>query len=192
MPRSRGRESIPSVEGKPSRSRSSRSWPPRRRHRVPELPEVETIARDLRRHLPGRTVRKVELSGLPLRMARPVDRRRLERAAVGARVDAIRRHGKYLIVDLSSGHALLVHLGMSGRLALEAASAPRARHTHAVFALDGGEELRFVDPRRFGFLAAYPSAALGDSPELRLLGPDPLEPAFTPDVLRAALRATKG
>ena len=159
---------------------------------MPELPEVETIARDLRTRLPGRTIHGVELSSLPLRMARPVDRRRLTRAAVGARVEAVRRRGKYLILDLSSAHALLVHLGMSGRLALEADGTERAAHTHAVFVLDHDEELRFVDPRRFGLIAAYPAAALAGSPELRVLGPDPLEAAFTPALLRNALGATKG
>lgn len=159
---------------------------------MPELPEVETIARDLRGRLPGCVIERVWLSGKPLRLARPVDRRRIERAALGARIDAVRRRGKYLILDLSSGHALLIHLGMSGRLALERSAAPRQPHTHCVLALAGGHDLRFVDPRRFGLLTAYPGAALASSPELRALGPDPLTSEFTPAVLLAALRDTRG
>lgn len=178
--------------GEPRGPTGPRLDAPRRaryRTRVPELPEVETVARSLRR-LVGRTVARVETSGLPLRA--PVDRRRLRRACEGARVEAVRRVGKYLLLELSRGDVLLAHLGMSGRLLLARDGAPRAAHTHAVFTLDGGGELRFVDPRRFGVLVAYRRDALGKSRELAALGPDPLTGEFTVEALAGSLAASRG
>ena len=156
---------------------------------MPELPEVEMVVRTLRPRLVGERIRAVETSGLPLRA--PVDRKALERACVGARVEGVRRIGKYWIVDLSSKHVVLGHLGMTGRLVFADEDAPRAPHTHAVFHLRKGLELRYVDPRRFGVLRAYAAADAAASPELSVLGVDPLEPAFTVDYLAEALRKSK-
>lgn len=156
---------------------------------MPELPEVEMVVRTLRPRLVGERIVAVETSGLPLR--RPIDRKRLARACVGARVDGVRRLGKYWLVDLSSRHVLVGHLGMTGRLLVCDGDAPRAAHTHAVFRLQKGRELRYVDPRRFGVLRAYPAAEASASPELALLGVDPLDPAFTVAHLAAALAATR-
>ena len=153
---------------------------------MPELPEVETVARSLRPRIVGRTISAVWTSGLPLR--RPVDRAGLRRACAGARVELVERRGKFLVLALSSGRALVCHLGMTGRLLVEPPGRPRAPHTHAVFALGAGaDELRYVDPRRFGHLVALPTAALDDSDELGGLGVDPLSAAFTAAALRQAL-----
>src|SRR5438874_12083767 len=115
---------------------------------MPELPEVEMVVRTLRPRLVGERIAAVETSGLPLR--RPIDRKMLERACVGARVEAVRRVGKYWLIDLSSQHVLLGHLGMTGRLLFAGAGEPRAPHTHAIFRLNKGLELRYVDPPPFG------------------------------------------
>ncbi len=151
------------------------------------------VVRTLRPRLVGERIRAVETSGLPLR--RPIDRKTLERACVGARVDGVRRVGKYWLIDLDnqrSGHYVLVgHLGMSGRLLFADAGEPRPPHTHAVFQLGRGLELRYVDPRRFGVLRAYTDAEAAGSPELAVLGVDPLDAAFTVDYLAAALAASK-
>ncbi len=139
---------------------------------MPELPEVETIVRSLRPRLVGIRMTSVWTSGLALRLGRPVDRGALERCCRGARIEGVRRIGKYIVIDLAGARILLVHLGMSGRLRLAVADAPREKHTHAVWGLSGGGELRFVDARRFGLVrGADSSAAL---PELGRLGPDPL------------------
>jgi formamidopyrimidine-DNA glycosylase len=160
---------------------------------VPELPEVETVARDLRERLRGRRVTRLECSGLPLRMNKPVPRQRIERAAVGASVRDVWRRAKYIIVAFSSNQALLVHLGMSGRFEVLPVSEPRRPHTHLVFTFGGGEELRFTDPRRFGMVTAYPLGSLDASEELRDLGPDPLDAAaFTPESLADSLKGTQG
>jgi formamidopyrimidine-DNA glycosylase len=156
---------------------------------MPELPEVEMVVRTLRPRLVGERIRAVETSGLPLR--RPIDRKMLTRACVGARVEAVRRVGKYWLIDLSSGHVLLGHLGMTGRLVFAGESEPRAPHTHAVFGLRKGLELRYVDPRRFGVLCAYAAAEAPTSPELAVLGVDPFDAAFTVRYLAEKLAASK-
>jgi formamidopyrimidine-DNA glycosylase len=108
---------------------------------------------------------------------------------MAARITAVRRKGKYILIDLDRGQAgILVHLGMSGRLRVQAATEPRAPHTHVVWSLAGGDELRFVDPRRFGWVAA--SQNVDALPEVAGLGPDALNEV---DVgrLRALLAASR-
>ena len=123
--------------------------------------------------LAGRHRAAVWTSGKGLRLARPVDSGSLARLSVAARITAVRRKGKYILIDLGRGQAgILVHLGMTGRLRLQAASEPRAPHTHVVWSLAGGDELRFVDPRRFGWVAA--SQNVDALPEVAGLGPDAL------------------
>jgi formamidopyrimidine-DNA glycosylase len=142
---------------------------------MPELPEVETIVRGLRPRLIGRRVTRLWSSGFPLRLARPIPLAAVRSACLRRRITGVRRLGKYVLIDLEVEKApagVAVHLGMSGRLRIHAASEPRAAHTHLVWGLDGGHELRFVDPRLFGWVgAAAPPESL---PELALLGPDPL------------------
>ena len=144
---------------------------------MPELPEVETIARDLDAAIVGATVTAVWGSGLPLHLKRAVDLAGIRRLSVGRRITRVGRKGKYLLLAFAErGEAapagVVAHLGMSGRLRVEPLTAARARHTHVVFTLDDQRELRFVDPRRFGWMA--PSAPLHARPELMALGPDPL------------------
>src|SRR5262249_43506588 len=115
-----------------SRSRSSRGS---RRRCMPELPEVETIARGLRALLVGRRIEGAWLSGKPLRMLRPIDRAALLRATRDARVADVRRRAKYLLIDLSTDATLLWHLGMTGQFSLAPAGAPRLEHTHVALAL---------------------------------------------------------
>lgn len=138
---------------------------------MPELPEVETIVRGLRRGVVGKRVRGVWLSGKPLR--RPVApdfaRRLLGRAICG-----VHRRGKYLVFELAPRGLWLVHLGMSGKLCRMPHAEPPARHTHAVIRLSDGSELHYCDPRRFGLMALYEIASPGLVPELCALGPDPL------------------
>ena len=171
---------------------------------MPELPEVETIARTLAASILGARVGSVWTSGLPLRLARPLDVGALRRAAAGRTLAAVRRKGKYLLLDFEGGPrsargpagaraGVLVHLGMSGRLLVDPAATTRPPHTHVVFTLDGGRELRFRDPRRFGWLTAGTPIDAVD--ELALLGPDPLteldetELATRLDGVRAPIKA---
>ena len=147
---------------------------------MPELPEVETIARDLAASIVGARVRSVWGSGFGLHLGRAVDLTGIRRVCAGRRIGAVRRKGKFLLVELEDAPAprpegrpgLVIHLGMSGRLRVEDAGTARAPHTHVVLGLEGGRELRFVDPRRFGWMA--PGAPVIARPELAALGPDPL------------------
>jgi formamidopyrimidine-DNA glycosylase len=154
---------------------------------VPELPEVETIVRGLAPVLRGREITAVWSSGFALRLARPVDVRGLRAVSVGRAIADVRRRGKYIAIivkgprrraaaatehaaDVEAG--VCIHLGMTGRLRVQPASRPRDPHTHVVLSLDGAEELRFVDARRFGWVA--PGDPLAALPGLAELGPDPL------------------
>ena len=139
---------------------------------MPELPEVETVVRTLRPQVVGQTIRSLWTSGLPLRMARKLDCAGLRQTCVGATIHAVRRRGKYILIDLDSGRGVLVHLGMTGRLTVAGEREEKVKHTHVVWALAQKRELRFVDPRRFGWVQAAPS--LDRLPEIRALGPDPL------------------
>jgi formamidopyrimidine-DNA glycosylase len=144
---------------------------------MPELPEVETIARDLRGSVVGATVAAVWGSGFALHLGRAVDLAGIRRVSAGRRILGVRRKGKFLLIDFAArraetGPGIVIHLGMSGRLRVEPDGTAHARHTHVVLALADGRELRFVDPRRFGWMA--PGAPIDARPELAELGPDPL------------------
>ncbi|GBD42630.1 Formamidopyrimidine-DNA glycosylase [bacterium HR40] len=149
---------------------------------MPELPEVETIVRALRARLGGLRLTEVTVRRSDLRRALPPD---LPSRIRGRRWLGFRRRAKYALVDLEGGDTLLFHLGMSGRLLLDAP--PCGVHEHLTFSFEGGRILRFVDPRRFGLLDLWPTASLADHPRLRGLGPEPLDPGFTPRVLAACL-----
>lgn len=112
---------------------------------MPELPEVETVRRVLSRQVLGHAIANVD--GRTVQMRRPLDIARLAREAPGRRLEAARRRGKYLLLDLDPPGTLLLHLGMSGRLLLRGADAPRLPHTHLVLGLQSGPELHLVDPR---------------------------------------------
>ena len=153
---------------------------------MPELPEVEVVRRDLERLVVGRRIERVEALGART-TRRHADPRELVHGLTGRRVRTADRYGKYLLLGLDAGGVLVIHLRMSGQLRWAPDPAePRPRHTHVVLGIDGGAELRFVDPRTFGevFLTEAPA---GRPPELAHLGPDPLAASCTPAVFAAAL-----
>jgi len=142
---------------------------------MPELPEVETIARGLRAVLPGRRILSVRLGKTDF----IDDPAAIEQQVPGARFSAVRRHGKFLLFDLeardrSARHfSLLIHLGMTGRLVTCEPTAPIVPHTHVWFTLDNGRELRYSDVRRFGRMGLLTQALQENG--LAALGLDPLE-----------------
>jgi formamidopyrimidine-DNA glycosylase len=140
---------------------------------VPELPEVETVRRTLAPAI-GARITGLGTSGKPLHMGRPMPVAALRRGLVDRRIIAVRRIGKYLLVDVDGGAALLVHLGMSGRFRLVGGGTPVAAHTHLVLPLDDGRQLRFTDPRRFGQIDLVRRGAEREHPSLAVLGRDPL------------------
>jgi formamidopyrimidine-DNA glycosylase len=138
---------------------------------VPELPEVETVVRDLRPALTGRTLTAFRRGRKKLR--RPW-KPSWDAALAGAHIEAVRRRGKWIVLDLDRGRHLLVHLGMTGQLVAVPAGAPEESHTHLVFTLDNGQELRYRDIRRFGSATLFPSGdALEEFFQKAQLGPEP-------------------
>jgi formamidopyrimidine-DNA glycosylase len=153
---------------------------------MPELPEVETVVRDLRPLLVGRRLAHVETG--PHQLREPWDpawRPRL----TGRVVAAARRRGKWILLDLDDAACLVVHLGMTGQLTVTAAGQPRASHTHLVAPLDDGrDELRFRDIRRFGSARLFAAAAAVDEFLRDRLGPEPFD--LRAEELAAALAGT--
>jgi formamidopyrimidine-DNA glycosylase len=169
---------------------------------MPELPEVEVVRRGLEDHVVGRRIETAAFIGA--RVARrhqpgPVD---LADRLRGNVVDGAQRRGKYLwlVLEAPDRHrqALVIHLGMSGQLLVEAAGAPRETHLHATLDFaDDGPQLRFVDQRTFGAMALddlVPDLAAkpriwGVPESIRHIAADPLEPAFDQSAVIARLRA---
>lgn len=148
---------------------------------MPELPEVETVARGLQMTVAGRRIVSVTLGKTDF----IDDPAALEANLPGQSIARVERFGKFMLVRLTreiapqseltraNGDSLLVHLGMTGHLSPHAAAEPFPKHTHARFLLDDGRELRYTDPRRFGRMAFLPAENL--SAELNRFGADPLE-----------------
>ena len=147
---------------------------------MPELPEVETVCRSLRPHLLGRRIRRVQV--LEPRLRVPVDVKSLQ-ALSGQRIEAIERRAKYILIQLSGNFVWLFHLGMSGKLICVEANAARRKHDHIIVDLDGGGELRYHDPRRFGLSLVARRESLHELPQLRSLGIDPLDAVLTGEYL---------
>jgi formamidopyrimidine-DNA glycosylase len=146
---------------------------------MPELPEVETVARGLRQAILGRRILAVTLGKTDF-IDNPAE---LEQHLPGRQIEAVERFGKFMLLRLSppgdaakggrAGASLLVHLGMTGQLAPSPAAQPCEKHTHVCLLLDDGRELRYTDARRFGRIAYLPEASLADA--LRTFGADPLD-----------------
>ena len=152
---------------------------------MPELPEVETIRRQLAPHLERRGLREVEI--LDPRWTRPVPPAELERALTGARVERLERFGKYLVWKLDGDRHLLLHLRMTGTLLFDPAADPP--HTRARIMLEDGHRVIYVDPRRFGTAELLPSRRERDAYLAARLGPEPFTPAFNGAYLLRAARA---
>ncbi|HEU4943757.1 MAG TPA: bifunctional DNA-formamidopyrimidine glycosylase/DNA-(apurinic or apyrimidinic site) lyase [Solirubrobacterales bacterium] len=164
---------------------------------MPELPEVETVCRQLDPELAGRRIEALEV--LDARWCRPMAPEKLEAAVADATIEGLGRRGKYLLLALDGERTLVMHLRMTGNLVLvegeekldpsegrrlyEAERSVSERHLRARFSLDDGREVWFTDPRRFG------EAFLIDDADLHArfvkLGVEPFSAAFTPEALGA-------
>ncbi|MCL4459751.1 MAG: DNA-formamidopyrimidine glycosylase [Chloroflexi bacterium] len=155
---------------------------------MPELPEVETITRDLAQKLNGQRITSVTICW-PGSIAIPtVDE--FQHQITNPKIGGLRRRGKFIIFDLSDGDYLLVHLRMTGRLLLRSQQDPVEEHTRLILHLDDGQELRFVDLRKFGRLFLVREAEYQGI--LSELGPEPLENGFTLDAFNQRLRTHPG
>jgi formamidopyrimidine-DNA glycosylase len=151
---------------------------------MPELPEIEVLRRSLAPRLLGRTIEGLEVTNPVLR--EPVDVEGLAAVVRKRRITGLGRRGKYLLIDLEGDNSIVVHLGMSGRLTLAGSRVPKEKHEHLAFHVDGGERLRFRDPRRFGLVLTLPTATLLEDSHFAHLGPEPLAGGFTGETLTSA------
>jgi len=160
---------------------------------MPELPEVEVCRRGIAPELTGETICAVVRRAPKLRQPIPAT---LDELLPGCRIDAVRRRGKYLLIDCQRPGlegTLIVHLGMSGHLRFVPPDLPPGKHDHFDLVLSR-QTLRLADPRRFGLVLWQPgSPATADShPLLAVLGVEPLTDAFTGDWLHSALARRHG
>lgn len=151
---------------------------------MPELPEVETIRRDLLPLVAGRTITEATISPNAPRLVQLMPPPEFCRQVAGRRIEDISRRGKYLLLHLSDGLYWIVHLRMTGRLFHREDVCPEGPHLRATFRLDDGGWLCFVDLRKFGTMW------LVDDPGLVVskLGPEPLSDEFTVGHLRRVLK----
>jgi formamidopyrimidine-DNA glycosylase len=160
---------------------------------MPELPEVETVKLGLRPHLLGQTIRQVRCVQPQLRYLVPDD---LSAQLQGLTVKAIERRAKYLLVSLSNKTGqtprdlvLAFHLGMTGHLRVLPTQTPLSKHDHVQFELENGQELRYYDVRRFGFILLFAANLPPDF--LQKLGVEPLDAAFNAEFWQKTLQNKK-
>lgn len=159
---------------------------------MPELPEVETVRRDLDRLIVGSTIVDVVFGDFTGSIAHPAPDI-FEETLRGRRIVGTGRRGKYLLLRLDSADVIAVHLRMTGHLHVVAAGEPWHKHLHLAMLLDDGRELRFADTRKFGRIWLLTPPEVEDLNER--IGPEPLDPALTPedfhDRMRQRSRAIK-
>lgn len=149
---------------------------------MPELPEVETVCRSLSPFLVGKTVLKCEVKAEKL--IKSSSAQEFSEQIKGRTFQAIKRRGKYILLELDNGETLVVHLRMTGKLLICAKDEPLGKHTHIRFILDDDKmELRYDDTRKFGILYLGDEQKLAQLGGLTTLGYEPLSAEFTPAVL---------
>jgi formamidopyrimidine-DNA glycosylase len=154
---------------------------------VPELPEVEREVRRLRPAMEGARFERVLVRRRRLRTLLPL---RFAARLEGSAARTLQRRGKYLVVDLSTGGRLVMHLGMTGSFDIQTERpVSLSTHDHVVFYMSNGSTVLFNDPRRFGAMWLFDSAA--DANPTSALGPEPLDDAFVAEVLAEKLRGRR-
>lgn len=156
---------------------------------MPELPEVETVRRSLEDRVVGRRIDRVEV--LAPKFIRHPDVETFLQTVVGKTVTSFGRCGKYLILPLSDGHRMIIHLKMAGRLLYCGSGEPLVKHTHVIFILDNGDHLRYIDLRHFGGIHLVSPEGKGSPTGLLSLGQEPLSSDFTVQYLSQALAKRK-
>ncbi len=165
---------------------------------MPELPEVETVARDLRPRILGATITGARCSWA--RTLRTHTPEAFAEAVAGRRVEGVSRRAKLVVVELSGDAALTIHLKMTGQLFVVPADAPEDPYVRLVLELADGREVRFRDIRKFGKIGLYGRdpvtgelvAEVGGAAVFAGLGPEPLDDAFTLRAFRRRLRRRSG
>lgn len=145
---------------------------------MPELPEVESIRNSLTGAIQGATITGVEFGAFTGCLAN-LEPAEFQRSVTGQRLESVGRRGKYLLLGLSSGDTIAVHLRMTGELTVVDHHTPLPKHQHLALTLDDGRELRFKDTRKFGRLWLLDRDGLAKLDQT--LGPEPLDGQLTPD-----------
>jgi formamidopyrimidine-DNA glycosylase len=153
---------------------------------MPELPEVETLRRALLPLARNKTLKEIKFFRKDIRFSIPI--KQLHENLTGTIISDISRRGKYLLLHAPTG-AMILHLGMSGRVVQHPSMHPVEKHTHAVFHFKPDIFLHFIDPRRFGCILWAPKNE--GHPLLDHLGPDPLDETTTGPVLKIMARKSK-
>jgi len=159
---------------------------------MPELPEVETVRRGLMPAILGQIIFIAEVNRPDLRWPFP---KNMAKRLTGARVTALRRRSKYILMDLDRGETLIIHLGMSGRMLISGfklgnffTEHPAAeKHDHVVFHMENGARVTFNDARRFGAMDLATTTEVENHKFLTSLGPEPLGNSFNESYLKGAL-----
>ncbi|MDT5159668.1 MAG: formamidopyrimidine-DNA glycosylase [Acidobacteriota bacterium] len=155
---------------------------------MPELPEVELVARSLDRLVGGCVVASAKLLRPGLAPSNtPGEFARLLR---GAKVIRVGRRGKHILAEMDNEHVLITHLRMTGRFLMLPPRGTLPKHTHALFRLEDGRRLAFTDQRHFGLMKLTRTELVGEARELRDLAPEPFSDEFTPRYLAATLART--
>jgi formamidopyrimidine-DNA glycosylase len=169
---------------------------------MPELPEVETVRRGLQPAMEGKRILRVETRRKDLRFPFPAN---FNHRLIDAKVKRLGRRAKYLVADLSTGEALIMHLGMTGRFTVSIQkSAPGKKpgkfhreagedekHDHVVFDMQGGAKVVFNDARRFGFMDLWAIDDLDHYPRFEGMGPEPISNQFSGAYLEEAFEGKK-
>lgn len=156
---------------------------------MPELPEVETVCRGLAKVLPGHKIRAVKLNRSDMRVPFPPELGKIAHA----KVTAIGRRAKYILVRLDNGQTLILHLGMSGRLLIHDNNKKYSpnKHDHMILQMENDVDVAFNDPRRFGLVALAETKKVPQHKLFAHLGPEPLEKGFNDKYLADKLKNKK-
>ncbi|PIP25029.1 MAG: DNA-formamidopyrimidine glycosylase [Candidatus Nealsonbacteria bacterium CG23_combo_of_CG06-09_8_20_14_all_36_12] len=174
---------------------------------MPELPEVETIVRDLKKYILGRKIEDV-WSDFKKMVKKPGDFEVFKKEIIGRKIEGIKKRGKNILFKLSGGKTLLIHQKLTGHLLLgkwgkrgsewqslekgPLLEDPMNRFLHLIFWLDDGRQLALSDLRKFAKTELWNSNELKESEELKSLGPEPLERTFTLEKFKETLQKAKG
>ncbi|WP_296876591.1 DNA-formamidopyrimidine glycosylase [Thomasclavelia sp.] len=156
---------------------------------MPELPEVEAMKRVLQPQIQGHKIENIIVKQ-PAVIGYP-DSERFCNGLIQNVIASMDRRGKYLIIKMKNNNKIIIHLKMTGRLLLVHSDLPEIKHTHLIFQLDNGQELRYIDTRRFGRLWFIKNGEADSYSGIEQLGKEPFDPSFLPEYLNQQLSRRK-
>ncbi len=157
---------------------------------MPELPEVETVTQGIRTKLINKKINKIKVYRRDLRFS--IDPK-FEKKVIDAKINNVSRRAKYILIHLDNDITIIIHLGMSGRIAIDNLNKDEKtfKHTHLEFIVSNRKKLKFIDPRRFGSVLICQTKNLFQHKLLRNLAPEPLSSEFCENYLLNSLKFRK-